>query len=56
MGFNVGRDGSVGIATQYGLEVPEIESLCRQNFLRPSKQDPRPTQPPMKRVPGLFWG
>ena len=39
-----GRDSSVGIATRYGLDGPGIESQWR------------PTQPPIRWVPGLSWG
>jgi hypothetical protein len=46
--YSVGRDGSVGIATRYGLNGPEIKFRFGRGFLHPSRMTPRPTQPPMK--------
>ena len=43
------RDGVVGIATRYGLEDPGIVSRCGRDFPQLS----RPSQPPVKWVPGL---
>jgi len=34
----LGRDSSVGIATHYGLDGPEIESRWGQDFPHPSRQ------------------
>jgi hypothetical protein len=46
---------SVGIATDYGLDAPGIESRLGEIF-RPSKPVLWPTQPPVQWVPGLSWG
>jgi hypothetical protein len=50
----VGRDYSVGIATRYGLNGPGIELRWGQDFRHPYRRALGPTQPPLKRVPGLF--
>ena len=50
------RDSSVGITTRYGLDGPEIESQWRRDFPHPSRPALRPTQPPIKWVPGLSQG
>jgi hypothetical protein len=52
----VGRDSSVGIATRYGLDGPEIESRWGRDFQHPSRPALGPTQPPIQWVPGLFPG
>ena len=46
------RDGSVGIATRYGLDGPGIESLCGRDFPHSSRPALETTQPPM--VTGSF--
>ena len=51
-----GRDGSVGIATRYGLNGPGIESRWGRDFPHPSRPALRPTQPPVQWVPGLSGG
>ena len=40
-------DNAVGIVTCYGLDSPGIECWCRYDFLHPSRQTLRPTQPPV---------
>ena len=52
----VGRDSSVGIATRYGLDGPEIESRWRRDFPHLSRPALGPTQPSVKWVPGLSRG
>jgi hypothetical protein len=52
----MGQDGSVGIATRYGLGGPGIESWWERDYPHPSNPAPGPTQPPVQRVPGLFTG
>jgi hypothetical protein len=51
-----GLDSSVGIATRYGPDGPEIESWCRRDFPHPSRPSLGPTQPPIQWVPGLSRG
>jgi hypothetical protein len=52
-----GGPGSlVGIATDYGLDVPGIESRWGQDFLHMSRPDLGPTQPPVQWVPGFSRG
>ena len=45
---------SVGIATDYGLDGPAIES--RYEIFHPSRPALGPTQPPVQWVPVLFGG
>jgi hypothetical protein len=52
----VGRDSSIGIATRYGLDGPEIESRCERDFPHLSKPALGPSQHPKQWVPGLFPG
>jgi hypothetical protein len=47
MDLHVGRDGSVGIATRYGLDGPGIESRWGRVFPHPSRPALGPTQPPV---------
>jgi hypothetical protein len=44
------------IATVYGLHGPKIESRWGRDFLHLSRPALRPTQPPVKWVPGLSRG
>ena len=53
--FISGPDSSVGIATDYGLEVPGWNSGGDEIFL-PSRPALGPSQPPIQLVPGLSRG
>jgi len=50
-----GPGSSVGIATDYGLDDPGSNPGVDEIF-RPSRPALRPTQPPVKWVPGLSRG
>jgi hypothetical protein len=51
--LSMGRDSSVGIATDYGLDGPGIESLWGRDFSHTSRPALGSTQPPVQWVPGL---
>jgi hypothetical protein len=51
-----GRDSSVGIATGYGLDGPEIESRLGRDFTLTSRPALGPIQPPVQWTPGLSPG
>jgi len=50
-GIKMDRDSSVGVATRYGLDGPEIRSRWRGEIFRTCPVPP--TQPPIQCVPGL---
>jgi hypothetical protein len=45
-----GQDSIVSVAACHRLDSSEMESQWGQDFLRPSRPAPRPTQPPVKWV------
>jgi hypothetical protein len=52
----VSPDGSVGIATRYGMDGPGIESQWERDIPHPFRPSLGSTQPPTQWVPGLFPG
>ena len=50
----VARDSSVGIATCYGMDGPEIESRWGRDFPHSSRPALGPTHPPVEWIPSLF--
>ena len=50
-----GRDGSVSIATCFGLDGPDVVYRWERDFRCISKTTPRPTQPPVQCVTGFSW-
>jgi hypothetical protein len=54
--LTVGPDGSVGIATGYGLDGPGIESRWRRDFLHLCRPALGPNQPSVQWVPSFPGG
>ena len=52
----IGLGSVYGIATDYGLDGPGIESRWGRDFPRLFRPALGPTQPPVQRVPGLSRG
>ena len=52
----VGRDGSVGVATRYGMDGPGIESWLWARFSATVQNGPGAHSAPIQWVPGLSWG
>jgi hypothetical protein len=51
-----GPGSSVGIATDYGLDCPGIDSRWGRDFSHMSRPVLGPTQPPVQWVPGFLRG
>jgi hypothetical protein len=51
-----GPGSSVGIATDYGLDGPRIESRWGRDYSYTSRPALGPTQPPVQWVPGISRG
>jgi len=52
--ITVGHDSSVGTATCYELDGPDIKSRWWRHIQRPCRPVQGPNQPPIQWVPGLF--
>ena len=51
-----GQNSSVGIATRYGLGGSVFGPLCGRDNPNTSRMALRPTEPPLRWVPGIFTG
>jgi hypothetical protein len=49
-----GWDSVVGIVICYKLDSPRFKPWWKEEFLDPSRLTPKPTEPPVQWVPGLF--
>jgi hypothetical protein len=56
IGYCIGRDSSVGIATGYGLGGPGIESRWGRDYSHMSRPVLGPIQPPVQWVSGISRG
>jgi hypothetical protein len=52
----LGRYSAFGIVTRLGLQAPGFEFRWVQNIFLFTRSPARPTQPPIKCVPGKFLG
>jgi hypothetical protein len=51
--YIVSRDGTVAMATGYGLDIPETESRWGRDIPHLTRPALGPNQPPIQWIPGL---